>query len=261
LFVVRATGAGFREIVHSRSGTGSPSDSVAPYDPRWSPGGASVAFSNGFAEIWRVNPATRALRRITRSSIERDRQPAWSPDGKRLVYAQHCSLVTRPVSDGKTRLLARWPGSTSCFGAPDWSPDGQRVVFDRNGQQLFMINADGLGLRPLTPRGDFARFPRWSPDGKQIAFITGASLSVMKADGSQRRTIVQRDGLNFNVNPAWSPNGHRIAFVVTNTFDVQQDLKGNEIYTVRLDGRDARPIHIPELPPNVWSDIDGLDWR
>lgn len=260
LFVVAATGQGFRELVHSRPANGFPPHSPAPYGPRWSPHKASVAFSNAYAEIWRVSPATRAVRRLTQSSVERDAWPAWSPDGKRLVYAQHCSLVTIPASSGKPTLLARRAGS--CFGSPDWSPDGRHVLFHRSAQQLFIINADGRGLRPLTSRTGFARFPRWSPNGKQIAFISsGPSLVVMNADGSNRHTVARRNDLNFNVNPAWSPDGGRLAYVVTNTFDAQQDLQGNQILTVRLDGRDTRAVQIPQLPSTVYSEIYGVDWR
>ena len=48
--------------------------------------------------------------------------------------------------------------ATSSFlnlGFPVWSPDGGKVAFERNPPQpgLFVVNADGSGLRRLTDGG------------------------------------------------------------------------------------------------------------
>ena len=64
---------------------------------------------------------------------------------------------------------------------PSWSPDGTKLVFTSPcnikkdtylGSSLYVINADGSGLRPLptAPGGDFE--PAWSPDGQYIAFTS-----------------------------------------------------------------------------------------
>ena len=78
-----------------------------------------------------------------------------------------------------TRFNASRPHSTSVGGSA-WSPDGKRLVFEAgtsprgepaNSLALFVVNADGSGLRRLTPwslnAGDR---PDWSPDGELILF-------------------------------------------------------------------------------------------
>ena len=58
------------------------------------------------------------------------------------------------------------------------SPDGKRIVYVRTGYDimtdrpranLWIINSDGSGHRPLRSDAHSHRSPRWSPDGSRIA--------------------------------------------------------------------------------------------
>jgi dipeptidyl aminopeptidase/acylaminoacyl peptidase len=62
---------------------------------------------------------------------------------------------------------------------PQISPDGSRVAFtrvwvdqeaDEYRSALWLVNADGTGLRRLTS-GERDAQPRWSPDGLALAFV------------------------------------------------------------------------------------------
>jgi TolB protein len=133
--------------------------------------------------------------------------------------------VMNADGSGKRRLARSLAGNHSTA----WSPDGRKLVFaiqargsaglcDRAGpcnNELFLINADGSGLRRLTrnavPDGDAV----WSPDGRKIAFLsrrggTLADVFVMNADGSDQRNLTRKPG--NEVAPAWSPDGRAIVF-------------------------------------------------
>jgi len=133
--------------------------------------------------------------------------------------------VMNADGSGKRRLARSLAGNHSTA----WSPDGRKLVFaiqlrgtgglcNRGGtcnNELFLINADGSGLRRLTrnavPDGDAV----WSPDGRKIAFLsrrdsTGADVYVMNADGSDQRNLTRKPG--NEVAPAWSPDGRLIVF-------------------------------------------------
>jgi TolB protein len=75
---------------------------------------------------------------------------------------------------------------------------------------VYVVNADGTGLRRLTtnPGDDFD--PSWSPDRRRIAFRSERSgepeIWVMTADGTEQRR------LTAGFSPAWSPDGTLIAF-------------------------------------------------
>src|SRR2546425_6754879 len=59
--------------------------------------------------------------------------------------------------------------------APAWSPDGSTIAYvdvvPGSGGQIFLVNADGTGLRQFTNGGTNIGVA-WSPDGSKIAFST-----------------------------------------------------------------------------------------
>jgi TolB protein len=89
---------------------------------------------------------------------------------------------------------------------PQWSPDGSKLLiqtYDDRGSahgissDLYTINPDGTGLRPLTRTRDgaFAFTGDWSPDGTKIVFHhfqipdDHVEVWVMNADGSHAGPI------------------------------------------------------------------------
>ena len=127
---------------------------------------------------------------------------------------------------------------------PAWSPDGSRIAFtsDRDGRvDIYVMNADGSGVRRLTNDAAWSLIPAWSPDGSRIAFTSsrGDSLDilVMRADGSGVRRLTGGSEWN-DASPAWSPDGSRIAFASDrDTNDSDPDtFDAFEIYVMNADG-------------------------
>ncbi len=83
------------------------------------------------------------------------------------------------------------PKIAQTWGGIDVSPDWSEIAFPRrvDGRlQIFVMGADGKGVRQLTHQPQGAWSPAWSPSGNEIAFASdvgsGSDLFVMDADGS-----------------------------------------------------------------------------
>jgi len=105
---------------------------------------------------------------------------------------------------------------------PDFAPDGQHIVFvsesEQQTGQLFVIGANGEGLRQLTTDEATYENPAWSPSGDWIAFVKAqqgvSGLYLIRPDGSDLHRIGPK-GVNL-FHPSWSPDQNRIAVVTGN---------------------------------------------
>jgi len=102
---------------------------------------------------------------------------------------------------------------TRRWSSPDPSPDGRTVALYSLTQpdgDIFVIHADGTGLRQITADSAADRVPRWSPDGSWLAFFSGRDSDLrpwkIRPDGSDLTRLGDRGSV-----VVWSPLGDRIA--------------------------------------------------
>ena len=141
--------------------------------------------------------------------------PAWSPDGREIVFAMHGSLWKVPVKGGEAGQITSSPEYDS---EPQWSPDGRRIAFTRdNGRamEIWLVNADGSSPHQLTNAAAISVDPEWH-SADQIFYASNSGGNTMglwqiKADGSGAQPVLA--DANQSIEPTSSPDGRSVVFL------------------------------------------------
>jgi Tol biopolymer transport system component len=173
-------------------------------------------------DIWSMRSNGSEPTDLTADSEANEFFPSWRPDGRKLALMSNRATPTNPTGD----------------------------------YEIFVIDADGSGLRQLTANDLDDENPSWSPDGRKLVFQRDFDpvfeqldydLFTMQADGTHQRNLTRSPDINEQ-DADWSPDGRRITFASDRDDDF-------EIYTIRPDGSRVRQLTFNELADRypAWS--------
>jgi Tol biopolymer transport system component len=163
----------------------------------------------------------RNLRRLT-TATGNEGDPAWTPDGARIVYTTTRGTATQiavmPVDGGESRPLTTTSGGNH---SPSVSPDGRSIAFvsHRDGNpEIYAMNLDGSNQRRLTKTSERESSPRFFRNG-DLAYAVerggrsrGSRIMRLAWGGTNPSPLLQTEEPVQAV--AVSREGDRLAYVV-----------------------------------------------
>jgi hypothetical protein len=151
--------------------------------PSWHPDGERIVFSSdrgttGF-DLWEIDVPTGLAWRLT-SLAGDETEPAWSSDGRDLVYIHHdagiWSVMLRRYGE-PDRVLE---SSSTRLSSPAWRPDGSLVTILRHDASAYSIDmiilARPVLMRPLLTGEDFFEAPIAWIDRHQLIYAANGEI-------------------------------------------------------------------------------------
>ena len=217
------------------------------YAPSLSPDGKAVAYvarEGDDQDIFSLRVGGLNPLNLTKDCTKDDTQPAFSPDGTRIVF--------RSERDGGGLFLMGATGESprrlTDFGFdPKWSPDGQRVVFategisnplSRNTTSAVWTIDPSTGEKKKITQTDAVQ-PSWSPHGNRIAYWAvwqkGGQRDIYTIPATGGEPVAVTNDQATDWFPVWSPDGRFIYFC--------SDRGGSmNIWRIAVDEQTGRPL-------------------
>lgn len=211
ILVANADGTALRQLTRE-AGTG--------YNMTWTEDGAAIISRNNIVENSRVFHEIKSfdVKLGTSKVLMAKSRDAVSPRLKARKGATadiYSAMLARPTKAAKEiKALNQFAGKTVIN--PALSPDGSKIAFQIPGNGMWLINADGSGLRSLG-KGSHAS---WLPDSKTIVYtvvedngerFTSSQLKSVDTSNGKTSVITRRADM-IPMTPSVSPDGRKVAF-------------------------------------------------
>ncbi len=185
---------------------------------RLSPDGKRLLYAGnqkGNLDIWIKDLTTGVPRRVT-THVATDTQPAWSPDGKSLVFVSMRHDVKGDLYLWRKDKLRRLTDRLTAEAYPVFSPDGKAIYYASGPEHRSrIVRLDLAGGDPRPVSGWSATHPAVSPDGRHLAYTrfdtSGQGIVAVKRLGQDKATDVTAPEYHAGF-PAFSPDGQRLVY-------------------------------------------------
>jgi len=221
---------------------------IGAVQPRISPDGSAIAFACQGA-LWRVPREGGLMRRLT-SGKGFDGEPAWSPDGRRIYFADAFSGAVARVDAETGEIRPMAPATVN--GRLQVHPDGKRLL--GNFKTLAWLDIEKGAVTPVLEPPRAVPVFALSPDGSRIAYATSQDVPGEQGgnDGPQMDVWIAADGKAGKLT-RFASRIFTLAWAGDELLAVS-DLGGahNDLWAI--------PLRDPEHPRKLTSGQGDEDW-
>src|SRR6516225_4477039 len=202
-----------------------------------SPSGARAVFE-AHGEILTVPAEKGDIRNLTNSPGIAERDPAWSLDGKQIVYfsdesGEYQLHLRAQNGRGAVKKYALGDPPSFYYG-PTWSPDGKKIAYTDKRLNVWILDlASGQSTKVDTSTYDALERTlelTWSPDGRWLAYtkmLKNYLNAVFVYDVTNGKKHQLTDGLSDARFPAFDAQGKYLYF--TASTDIGPTIGGGEL--------------------------------
>ena len=180
-----------------------------------SPSGEKVLASRGW--LWRLDAASGRATRLT-SGAGVDSRPAWSPDGRSLVFVRDDSrtlaVILRDMTSGRETEVDKGMAMDPVF-----TPDGTAIIYTNltagGDLDLYRYDIASAARTRLTTDGGIELRPQVAPDGKRLVYTAktrGGDLVRLRTLGDGKESVLLSGNIVSQARPALSPDGTLLAY-------------------------------------------------
>ncbi len=200
-------------------------------------GGRTYRREYAFQDLFRWDARTQTTTRLSKGMRARD--PAVSPDGRRVAFSKNESsesvLAVMDAAPGAAASVV-WRGERHDQAyQPAWSPDGTRIAFSawrRGGfRDILVVELASGAVEEITVDRAIDMNPAWSSDGRILYFDSDRTgiANVYAYDVADRALSQVTNVLGGAYRPHPSPDGTRLVF------DAAVPAGGYDLYELPID--------------------------
>jgi tricorn protease len=185
-----------------------------------SPSGARAIFEFR-GEVITVPAEKGDFRNLTQTAGVHEREPVWSPDGKKIAYfSDQSGEYSLHVLDREKEEVKNYPlKGAGFYDRIEWSPDSKKITFTDNSWSLYWIDLESgkmtkIGQEYLYGVQKSIRGV-WSPDSRWIAYTMNTKAYFQKVylySLEEDRSYPVTDGLSEVSDATFDPSGKYLYF-------------------------------------------------
>jgi tricorn protease len=168
---------------------------------------------------------------LTQTSGSREKNPAWSPDGKKIAFLSDKNgeeeIYLIDPSGGKWKQLTK--GNPGFKMQPVWSPDSKYLIYHDKYMKLNLVDAS-TGKSIVIDQGEFddawerwgIQDYSWSPDSRWVCYSKmetnmNESIFIYSIQNNKKYRITSN--MTQDWSPSFSKNGKYLYFLSNRTYE------------------------------------------